>query len=54
MRESVQRQREARAYDDFLRDKVETARTSMRSGKGISNDEVEAENSARRSRADES
>jgi len=41
MRELIQRQREVRAYDDFLRDKVEAARISMRSGTGIPNDEVE-------------
>jgi predicted transcriptional regulator len=54
MREFVQRQREERAYDEFLREKVETARTSMRTGNGISNEEVEAEFVARRSRADRS
>jgi len=54
MREFIQRQREARAYEDFLRDKVEAARMSMRSGTGIPNDEVEVEFAARRSRADRS
>jgi len=54
MREFIQRQREARAYEDFLRDKVEAARLSMRSGTGIPNDEVEVEFAARRSRADRS
>ena len=48
MREFAQRQREARAYDEFLRGKVEAARTSMRTGQGRSNDEVEAEFAARR------
>ena len=48
MREFVQRQRDARDYEEFLRAKVEQARTSMRAGKGISNDEVEAEFAARR------
>jgi len=43
MREFVQRQREARAYDEFLRRKVEVARASMRAGRGRSNEEVEAE-----------
>ena len=43
MREFVQRQREAREYDEFLRRKVETGRASMRAGHGRSNDEVEAE-----------
>ncbi len=48
MREFVQRQRQAREYDEFLRHKVEAARSSMRAGKGRSNDEVEAEFAARR------
>lgn len=43
MREFVQRQREAREYDAFLRRKVEVARRSMRAGRGHSNEEVEAE-----------
>ncbi|EXI79231.1 MAG: hypothetical protein AW10_02505 [Candidatus Accumulibacter appositus] len=48
MREFVQRQREAREYDDFLRRKVEAARASMHAGTGQSNEEVEAEFAARR------
>jgi hypothetical protein len=48
MRDFVQHQREAREYDEFLRDKVETARSSMRADLGQSNDEVEAEFAARR------
>lgn len=51
MREFVQRQREAREYDDFLRRKVEAARASMHAGTGQSNDEVEAEFAARRASA---
>ena len=43
MREFVQRQREARAYDEFLRRKVEVARASMRAGRGRPNEDVEAE-----------
>lgn len=50
MREFVQRQREAREYDEFLRGKVDAARSSMRAGLGRSNDEVEAEFAARRAR----
>jgi predicted transcriptional regulator len=42
MREYVQRQREARNYDEFLKQKVEAGRASMRAGKGQSNEEVEA------------
>lgn len=48
MREFVQRQREARKYDEFLQRKVDAARASMRAGTGHSNDEVEAMFAARR------
>ena len=48
MREFVQRQQEARDYNEFLRRKVETARESMRADRGRSNEEVEAEFAARR------
>lgn len=48
MREFIQRQREARGYDAFLRSKVEAGRASMRAGQGRSNDDVEAEFAARR------
>jgi uncharacterized protein YndB with AHSA1/START domain len=48
MREFVQRQRQAREYDDFLTLKVQTARTSMHVGMGTSNEEVEAQFIARR------
>jgi len=51
MREFVQRQREARDYDAFLRRKVDVARSSMRAGRGKSNDDVEAAFAARRARA---
>lgn len=51
MREFVQRQSEAKEYDEFLRRKVEVARLSMAAGLGRSNDEVEAEFAARRARA---
>lgn len=50
MREFVQRQRDAREYDDFLRSKVEAGRVSMRAGRGKTNDKVEAEFTARRAR----
>lgn len=57
MREFVERQREAREHDEFLRQKVEKARASMRAGRGRSNGDVEAEAAARRAallrRADE-
>lgn len=48
MREFIQRQQEAREYDEFLHQKVEVARASMRMGLGESNDKVEAEFSTRR------
>ena len=51
MREFIQRQRDARDYDAFLRRKVEAARTSMRAGHGRPDDEVEAEFAARRAGA---
>lgn len=51
MREFVQRQRQAREYDDFLAHKVHTARTSMQAGLGIPNDEIEAQFAARRAQA---
>lgn len=50
MREFVQRQQEAREYESFLRNKVETARGSMRAGLGQSNDDFEASFAARRAR----
>ena len=48
MREFVQRQREVREYDEFLRRKVEVARTSMRAGRGRPHEEVETEFGTRR------
>lgn len=51
MREFVQRQRQAREYDQFLHRKVTVARSSMRAGRGRSNAEIEAEFAARRTSA---
>ena len=48
MRDFVQRQRQAREYDDFLAQKVQTARLSMQAGAGVPNDEVEAQFATRR------
>ena len=48
MREFVQRQRDAREYDEFLSRKVDAGRASVRAGIGHSNDEVEATFAARR------
>lgn len=50
MRQFIERQREAREYDQFLRSKVEASRTSMRAGLGQTNDEVEAIFTARRNK----
>ena len=52
MREFVQRQRESREYDAYLRSKVDAGRASMRAGQGHSNDEVEAEFAGRRAQVD--
>ena len=51
MREFVQRQRQAREYDDFLEQKVLAARNSVKAGLGISNEEVEKQFTARRAQA---
>jgi predicted transcriptional regulator len=51
MREFIQRRREEREYDQFLRGKVEAARASAKAGRTRSNDEVEAEFAARRAKA---
>ena len=51
MRDFVQRQRDERAYDAFLQGKVDTARRSMRIGRGLPDEEVEAEFSTRRAQA---
>ncbi len=48
MREFVQRQRDAREYDEFLGRKVDAGRASMRAGVGHSNEDVEAVFAARR------
>ena len=48
MREFVQRQRLARDYEAFMRQKVEAGRASMRAGQGQFNEEVEAAFAARR------
>ncbi len=48
MREFVQRQRDAREYEAFLRGKVENARAQIASGQYSSAQEVEARFAARR------
>lgn len=51
MREYIDKRHQTRAYDDYLRGKVETARKSMRSGRGRSNREVAARFAAKRNRS---
>jgi hypothetical protein len=51
MRGYIKQRRESREYDDYLKQKIETARASMRSGQGRSSDEVEAAFAARREQA---
>jgi predicted transcriptional regulator len=41
-REYVRRQREARDYDNFLRQKIEAGRASIRARKGATNEDVGA------------
>jgi len=48
MREFVQRQRQARDYEEFMRDKVANAREQIRVGDYASDDDVEARFAARR------
>lgn len=48
MREFVQRQHEARKYDEYLRGKVADAREQIRAGEYASTDDVEARFAARR------
>jgi predicted transcriptional regulator len=50
MRGYIEQRRQAREYDDYLRQKVEAGRASMRAGRGRSNDEVKAEFAARRNK----
>lgn len=51
MRDFIQDQREAKEYDAYLRSKVAAARSSMRSRKGRSNDQIEAKFAKRRNLA---
>lgn len=48
MREFIERQRQAREYDAFLRAKVDTARAQIASGQYASDVDVEARFAARR------
>lgn len=48
MRGYIEQRRQAREYDDYLREKIEAGHASMREGLGRSNDEVEATFAAKR------
>lgn len=48
MRDYISRRREAREYDEFVGRKVQRARASMKEGKGISQEDIEADAAARR------
>ncbi|MEI6801557.1 MAG: antitoxin of toxin-antitoxin stability system [Burkholderiales bacterium] len=48
MRDFVQRQQQAKEYDDFMRSKVENARAQIQSGQHQSDEEVAAEFAAKR------
>ncbi|MFC0139164.1 antitoxin of toxin-antitoxin stability system [Erwinia mallotivora] len=50
MREYIQRQNDSQAYDDYVAQKVEKARQSIRSGETFSNEEVERLFAARRAK----
>jgi hypothetical protein len=53
MREFVDRQREKREYNAYLQGKVDAARASMRDGLGRSNEDVEADFVARRTKSEQ-
>jgi len=50
MRGYIEQRRQAREYDDYLRHKVDAARTQRDAGLYFSNEEVEAEAAARRTK----
>lgn len=52
MREFVHAQKESREYEEFLQRKVDASRASIRAGREISNDDLEAEFAARRAQVD--
>lgn len=52
MRQFVQSQQETREYDEFLQRKVDASRASIRAGREISNEDLEAEFAARRAQVD--
>lgn len=50
MRDFIQRRKQERDYDRFLREKVDLARSSMHAGRGRPDEDVDAEFAARRER----
>jgi len=50
MREFIQRQRETRAYDNFLNKKVDKAKISMEANEGHDNHSVEKDFAAKRNK----
>ncbi|WP_372501161.1 antitoxin of toxin-antitoxin stability system (plasmid) [Tistrella mobilis] len=50
MRDYVDRHRQTRDYDDFVRHKVEISRRQWDAGRHVSNEEAEADAAARRER----
>ncbi len=50
MREFVERQRQSRDYEAFLRGKIEASRAQIASGDFVTGDEVEARFAARRAK----
>ena len=48
MRAYIEQQRRANEYNQYLHRKVEVGRASVRAGRGVSNEELEAEFAARR------
>jgi predicted transcriptional regulator len=51
MRGFIRQQQQAKEHDEFVQRKVDAARASIEAGRGRSNDDVEAEFTARRAKA---
>lgn len=51
MRDFIRQQQQAKEHDEFVQRKVAVARASVEAGRGRSNDDVEAEFTARRAKA---
>lgn len=48
MRSYIEQRRQAREYDEFVRQKVEAAQADIRAGRYVTNEEVETQFAARR------